>query len=45
MAYIHLLLGIQKGTIRVELYDISKAMLIKAHDSDLAQIALNIDGR
>ncbi|CAM9134722.1 unnamed protein product, partial [Ectocarpus fasciculatus] len=37
--------GIQKGTIRVELYDISKAMLIKAHDSDLAQIALNIDGR
>ena len=28
----------------MELYDINKAMLIKAHDSDLAQIALNIDG-
>lgn len=36
--------GLQKGAIRVELYDINKAMLIKAHDSDLAQIALNIDG-
>lgn len=30
--------------IRVELYDINKATLIKAHDADLAQIALNADG-
>jgi hypothetical protein len=37
--------GLQKGSIRVELYDINKAMLIKAHDSELAQIALNMDGR
>jgi hypothetical protein len=29
----------------VELYDINKAMLIKAHDADLAQFALNVDGR
>eukprot|EP00604_Paraphysomonas_vestita_P003048 CAMPEP_0174821760 /NCGR_PEP_ID=MMETSP1107-20130205/9262_1 /TAXON_ID=36770 /ORGANISM="Paraphysomonas vestita, Strain GFlagA" /LENGTH=296 /DNA_ID=CAMNT_0016039133 /DNA_START=418 /DNA_END=1308 /DNA_ORIENTATION=- len=36
--------GLARGSIRVELYDINKAMLIKAHDADLAQFALNIDG-
>lgn len=36
--------GLVRGSIRVEFYDISKATLIKAHDSDLAQFTLNIDG-
>lgn len=36
--------GLTRGTIRVELYDIAKATLIKAHDADLAQFALNADG-
>ena len=36
--------GITRGSIRVELYDISKSTDIKAHDSDLAQFALNVDG-
>eukprot|EP00981_Chlorochromonas_danica_P003588 scaffold663_cov169-Ochromonas_danica.AAC.2 len=36
--------GLTKGTIRVELYDIAKATLIKAHDAELAQFALNVDG-
>lgn len=36
--------GLAKGSIRIELYDISKATLIKAHDTDLAQFALNSDG-
>jgi WD40 repeat protein len=38
-------LGLARGSIRVELYDINKAMLIKAHDADLAQFSLNVDGR
>lgn len=36
--------GLARGSIRVELYDINKAMLIKAHDAELAQFALNMDG-
>lgn len=36
--------GLARGSIRIELYDINKAMLIKAHDAELAQFALNIDG-
>lgn len=36
--------GTTKGSIKIELYDISKATLIKAHDTDLAQFALNSDG-
>ena len=36
--------GLAKGSIRIELYDISKATLIKAHDADLAQFTLNADG-
>ena len=36
--------GLARGLIRIELYDISKATIIKAHDADLAQIALSADG-
>ena len=36
--------GLARGSIRIELYDMKKATLIKAHDADLAQIALNSDG-
>lgn len=36
--------GLSKGSIRIELYDLSKATLIKAHDAELAQFALNSDG-
>lgn len=36
--------GLARGTIRIELYDSGKATLIKAHDADLAQFALNCDG-
>jgi WD repeat-containing protein 45 len=36
--------GLNRGIIRIELYDIAKATLIKAHDADLAQFALNSDG-
>ena len=36
--------GLARGSIRVELYDINKATVIKAHDADLSQFALNVDG-
>jgi WD40 repeat protein len=36
--------GVSRGHINVELYDIRKSTLIPAHDSELAQIALNRDG-
>jgi WD40 repeat protein len=36
--------GLAIGSIRVELYDIKKVTIIKAHDSDLAQFTLNSDG-
>ena len=36
--------GLNRGIIRIELYDIAKATLIKAHDADLACFALNADG-
>ena len=36
--------GLSKGSIRIELYDLSKATLIKAHDAELACFALNMDG-
>lgn len=36
--------GLARGSIRVELYDMNKATLIKAHDADLACFALNFDG-
>jgi WD40 repeat protein len=36
--------GLSKGSIRLELYDIGKTTLMKAHDTDLAFFALNSDG-
>ena len=36
--------GLGQGTVRIELYDIAKTSIIKAHDTDLAQFALNVDG-
>lgn len=36
--------GLQKGSIHIELYNISKATLIRAHDTELAQFSLNVDG-
>ena len=36
--------GLQRGSIHIELYNISKSTLIKAHDSDLSQFSLNADG-
>jgi len=36
--------GLQKGHVRVELYDIRKTTLIPAHDGDLACLALNMSG-
>jgi len=36
--------GINKGSVRVELYDSRKSTLIPAHESELAQMALNLDG-
>ena len=35
---------LQRGHVRVELYDIRKATLIPAHETDLACIALSLDG-
>lgn len=34
----------QKGSIRIELYDLKARKYVGAHDSELACIALNIDG-
>eukprot|EP00619_Florenciella_sp_RCC1007_P009239 CAMPEP_0205908176 /NCGR_PEP_ID=MMETSP1325-20131115/3034_1 /ASSEMBLY_ACC=CAM_ASM_000708 /TAXON_ID=236786 /ORGANISM="Florenciella sp., Strain RCC1007" /LENGTH=433 /DNA_ID=CAMNT_0053274345 /DNA_START=49 /DNA_END=1350 /DNA_ORIENTATION=- len=36
--------GVTKGNVRVELYDMRKSSIIPAHESELAQIALNLDG-
>ena len=36
--------GLARGSIRIELYDISKATIIKAHDAELAQFTLSSDG-
>ncbi len=36
--------GVTEGTIRIELYNISKATILKAHDTSLAQFALSFDG-
>jgi len=36
--------GLQKGHVRVELYDLKKTQVIVAHESGLACIALNFDG-
>lgn len=36
--------GLQRGSVRVELYDTRKSTFISAHESDLAAIALNASG-
>jgi WD40 repeat protein len=36
--------GPTRGAVRVELFDLEKATMIKAHDAELAQLALNYDG-
>eukprot|EP00455_Lapot_gusevi_P011198 TRINITY_DN15157_c0_g2_i1.p1 TRINITY_DN15157_c0_g2~~TRINITY_DN15157_c0_g2_i1.p1 ORF type:complete len:366 (+),score=53.44 TRINITY_DN15157_c0_g2_i1:94-1191(+) len=36
--------GMQRGHVRVELYDLKKTTFIVAHDSNLAAFALNFDG-
>jgi len=36
--------GASRGTVRVELYDVRKTTLVPAHEAELAQIALNLDG-
>lgn len=36
--------GVSRGTVRIELYDLRKTTLITAHEAELAQIALNLDG-
>lgn len=36
--------GVNKGDVRVELYDIKKATLIQAHETDMAVFELNPDG-
>jgi WD40 repeat protein len=36
--------GMQKGSVRCELYDAGKTTLINAHESSLAALALNSDG-
>lgn len=36
--------GLQKGHVRVELYDLKKTQLIPAHETNLACFALNFDG-
>ncbi|KAL2231203.1 autophagy-related protein 18a [Sesamum indicum] len=38
-------LGSDKGEVRVEHYGLSRSRLIKAHDSDVACVALSNDGR
>ena len=37
-------LGVTRGNVRVELYDLRKSHLIPAHESDLAAMALNEQG-
>jgi len=36
--------GLARGSIRIELYEISKATIIKAHEAEISQFALNSDG-
>lgn len=36
--------GVQKGQVRVELYDLKKTTFIVAHETNLACLALNVDG-
>nr|CCA25003.1 conserved hypothetical protein [Albugo laibachii Nc14] len=36
--------GVSRGTVRIELYDARKTTLITAHEAELSQICLNLDG-
>lgn len=36
--------GVSRGTVRIELYDLRKTTLITAHEADLSQICLNLEG-
>lgn len=36
--------GVSRGTVRIELYDLRKTTLITAHEAELSQIALNLEG-
>ncbi|RLN25980.1 hypothetical protein BBO99_00004806 [Phytophthora kernoviae] len=36
--------GVSRGTVRIELYDLRKTTLITAHEAELSQICLNLDG-
>ena len=36
--------GVSRGTVRVELYDIRKTTIVPAHEAELAQLCLNLDG-
>jgi len=36
--------GVSRGTVRLELYDTRKTTLVPAHEADLAQICLNLEG-
>ncbi|KAF0696017.1 Aste57867_13230 [Aphanomyces stellatus] len=36
--------GVSRGTVRIELYDMRKTTLITAHEADLSQMALNLEG-
>lgn len=38
-------IGLQKGYLRVELYDIKRMNLIHGHDSSLGCFALSFDGK
>lgn len=37
-------LGVSKGNVRVELYEPPKSTIVSAHESELAQLTLNVDG-
>ncbi|OQR97069.1 hypothetical protein ACHHYP_12726 [Achlya hypogyna] len=36
--------GVSRGTVRIELYDQRKTTLITAHEADLSQMCLNLEG-
>ncbi|KAF1330272.1 hypothetical protein FI667_g5249, partial [Globisporangium splendens] len=36
--------GVSRGTVRIELYDLRKTTLITAHEAELSQICLNLEG-
>ncbi|RHY46660.1 hypothetical protein DYB30_003174 [Aphanomyces astaci] len=36
--------GVSRGTVRIELYDQRKTTLITAHEAELSQMALNLEG-